>query len=66
MGDHIDPPTGAMWAIIAICFTLIGAILTAGILSVEQRGSVLAAIVAVLGAIAVWGRRRRRPPGDDD
>jgi len=69
---NLNPASAALYAIIAICLVLVGAILTQGILSVEQRGSVLAAIVAVLGGIAIWDRRRSkrkkppRRPGDDD
>jgi uncharacterized membrane protein YfcA len=68
---NLDPASAALYAIIAICLVLVGAILTQGILSIEQRSSVLAAIVAVLGGIAIWSRRmkrKRKPrkPGDSD
>ena len=68
MRDHIDPATGALWAIIAVALLVIGGTLTTSgdVLSAEQRGSVIAASVAVLGAVALWGRRKPPPPSSDD
>ena len=40
----------ALWALIAICLVLIGAILTPGTVAVDQRAAILAAIAAVLFA----------------
>ena len=59
---HLDPQSAALYALIAICFVLIGAILTPGTVSVDQRAAILAAIAAVLFTIA-WRRTRRH---DDD
>jgi hypothetical protein len=55
---RLDPHEAAYWAIIAICLVLIGALITPGTLSVEQRGPVLAGIITVLLAIG-WRVRRR-------
>jgi hypothetical protein len=54
-----DTATLAYLAVIAICLVLIGALLTAGPLSVEQRGTVLGAI---FGALAFVGWRSRKGP----
>ena len=53
----MTPADGALWAIVAICFVLVGAILTLGPVSVEQRAAVLAAIFGALLAVAY--RRRK-------
>lgn len=53
----LDPQTAALYALIAICLVLVGALITPGTLSVDQRGPVLGGIVAVLFTIA-WRRRR--------
>jgi hypothetical protein len=55
---NLDPASAALYALVAICLVLVGAILTAGVLSIAERGSVLAAIAATL-AFVVW--RGRRP-----
>ncbi len=52
----------ALWALIAICLVLIGALLTPGEVGIVERGTVLAAIAAVLFAIG-WRVRHRK---DDD
>jgi hypothetical protein len=54
---NLDPPDAALWALIAICLVLVGALLTPGTVGVDERGVVLGGIVAVLFAIAI--RRRR-------
>jgi hypothetical protein len=54
---NLDPGSAALYAIVAICLVLLGAILTAGPVSIAERGSVLAAIAAILLAIAWRGRR---------
>jgi hypothetical protein len=60
---RLDPHEAALWCIVAISLVLIGALLTPGSLSIEQRGPVLAGIVTVL--LAIGWRVRRRPGGDD-
>jgi hypothetical protein len=52
----IDPRSAALYALIAICLVLIGALLTPGSVPLEQRGAVLGGIVVVLGAIG-WRMR---------
>jgi len=59
---HIDPESAALYALVAICLVLIGAILTPGTLSIEQRGPVLAGIVTVLFGVA-WRFRSRHGGG---
>lgn len=59
---RLDPHEAALWAIIAICFVLIGAILTPGAIGVAERSAVLVAIGTILLAI---GWRIRHPPGGD-
>lgn len=56
---NIDPHSAALYAIVGICLILVGALLTAGPLSVEQRGSVLGAIFAALAYVA-WRSTRHR------
>jgi uncharacterized membrane protein len=58
---NLDPHEAALWAIIAICFVLIGAILTPGTVGIDERGAILAAIAAVLLAVG-WRLRRRGDP----
>ena len=58
----LSPHEAALWAIIAICFVLIGAILTPGTVGIDERGAILAAIAAVL--LAVGWRLRRRGDGE--
>jgi hypothetical protein len=58
---HLDPASAALYALIAVCLVLIGAILTPGTVSVDQRAAILAAIAAVLFAIS---RLQRRSPDD--
>lgn len=56
-------------AIIGICLILIGALLTAGPVTIEQRGTVLGAIVATLFLVAYRARKRGYLPplgGRDD
>lgn len=50
---------GALWALVAICLVLIGALLTPGSVGIAERGTVLAGIVAVLFAIG-WRMRHRK------
>jgi hypothetical protein len=58
----LDPANAALYALIAICLIMIGALLTTGVVSVEQRAVVLAGVISVLFAIA-W-RTRHRHDGD--
>lgn len=62
-GVKLDPHDGALWALVAICLVLIGALLTPGQIGVNERGAVLAGIAAVLFAV---GLRIRRGRGDSD
>lgn len=55
----IDPADAALYAIIATCLVLVGAILTLGPVSVEQRAAVLTGIFAALALVA-W-RYRKHP-----
>jgi hypothetical protein len=57
----LDPHEAALWAIIAICLVLLGAILTPGSVGINERGALLGAMAAVLLAVG-WRIRRR---GDD-
>lgn len=50
----------AYLAVIGICLTLVGALLTAGPVTVEQRGAVLSGILIVLFTVA-WRVRHRGP-----
>ena len=58
MKNHLDPEAAALYAIVAICLVLIGAIVTPGTLSVEQRGPVLAGVITALFGVA-WRWRKR-------
>lgn len=55
---NLDVHEAALWAIIAICLVLIGALLTPGQVGLDERSAVLAAIAAVLLAVG-WRIRRR-------
>jgi len=55
----LDPHDASLWAIIAICFVLIGALLTPGEVGIVERGTVLVGIASVLLAIG-WRIRHRR------
>ena len=56
---RLDPASAALYALIAICLVLIGAIVTPGQVGLDERGAILAAIAGVLFAI---GWRIRRGP----
>jgi uncharacterized membrane protein len=56
---RLDPHDAALWALIAISLVLLGAILTPGAVTVDQRAALLAAIAATLLAIG-WRVRHRR------
>jgi hypothetical protein len=58
----LDPHEGALWALVAICLVLVGAIITPGQVGIDERGAILAAIAAVLLAIG-WRIRRRNGNG---
>ena len=61
----LDPESAALYAIIGICLVLIGAILTPGAISVEQRGAVLAGIITVLLGVSWRARRINRHHRDE-
>jgi hypothetical protein len=65
MPSDLDPTEAALWAVIAICLVLIGAILTPGPVGINERGALLSAIGGVLLAIG-WRARRRRSERPDD
>lgn len=56
---NLNVHEAALWAIVAICLVLVGAILTPGTVGIDERGAILAAIAAVLLAIG-WRIRRNR------
>lgn len=56
---NLNPSEGALWAIIAICLVLIGALLTPGQVGINERGALLGAIAAVLFAVGLRIRRNR-------
>jgi hypothetical protein len=60
MQGHLNPGEAAYFAIVAMTLVLLGAILTAGPLSVEARGTVLGGIFAVLGYVGWRWRRQHR------
>ena len=60
----LDPKSAALYALIAICLVLVGALLTPGTVGVDERGVVLAGIVTVLLLIGL--RIRIRRGGDAD
>jgi len=55
----LDPKSAALYALIAICLVLVGALLTPGQVGVDERGVVLAGIVGVLLLIGLRIRLRR-------
>jgi hypothetical protein len=60
----LDPKSAALYALVAICLVLVGALLTPGTVGVDERGVVLAGIVTVLLLIG-YGFRIRRGGGGD-
>jgi hypothetical protein len=54
----LDPASAALYALVAICLVLIGAILTPGSVGINERGALLGGIAAILLAIA-WRARRK-------
>ena len=56
---NMDPALAARYAIVATCLILIGAILTAGALSIEQRGGAMVTVFAILAGVA-WRFRIER------
>jgi hypothetical protein len=58
---RLDPSSAALYALVAVCLVLIGAILTPGSVGINERGALLGAIAAVLFAIG-WRARRDPPP----
>jgi len=59
----LDPANAALYALIAICLVMVGAILTAGALGIAERGTVLAGAIVVLTSIAWRVRRGHDDPG---
>jgi hypothetical protein len=57
--NRLDPESAALYAVVGICLVLIGAVLTPGAVSIEQRGAILAGIITALFGVA-W-RWRKRP-----
>jgi hypothetical protein len=57
----LDPASAALYAIIAICLVLIGAILTPGSVGINERGALLGAIAGIL--LVIGWRIKRRPGG---
>jgi hypothetical protein len=62
--DRLDPQSAAQYAIIAVALIMIGALLTTGVVSIEQRAVVLGGVFTALFAIA-WRKKRKGPPTDD-
>jgi len=56
---NLNVADAALWALIAICLVLIGALITPGTVGLAERGTVLAGIVATLFAIG-WRVRKRK------
>jgi hypothetical protein len=56
--NHLDPEAAALYALIAISLVIIGALITPGTLSAEQKGPVLAGVFTVLFGVA-WRWRKR-------
>jgi hypothetical protein len=64
----IDIEAVAYLAIVGLCLVLMGAILTAGPVTIEQRGTVLGGVVVTLFTVA-WRARHRGyigPPREPD
>jgi hypothetical protein len=59
----LDPHEAALWALIAICLVLLGAILTPGSVGINERGALLGAMAGILLAIG-WRVRRTRNKDD--
>jgi hypothetical protein len=49
---RLDPGSAALYALVAICLVLIGALLTPGSVGLNERGAVLGGIVVVLFTVA--------------
>lgn len=64
---QIDPSAAALYALVAVCFVALGAVLTGSTdsFSIAERGTVLGGIVAVLAGIAYLGRRRNGGNGGE-
>jgi hypothetical protein len=58
---RLNAHDAALWAVIAICLVLVGAILTPGTVGIDERGAVLAAIAAILLGIG-WRIRKGSDP----
>lgn len=60
---NLDPSSAAQYALIAVSLVMVGALLTTGVVSIEQRAVVLSGIIVVLGSIA-YRRRSHRNGGE--
>jgi putative Mn2+ efflux pump MntP len=60
---RLDPGSAALYALIAICLVLIGALITPGTVGLNERGAVLGGIVVVLFTVARLFHRRHN--GDE-
>jgi hypothetical protein len=61
---NLDPKSAALYAIVAICLVMIGALLTPGAVSIDQRAAVLAGIIGVLLLVGLRFRVRRDDGGE--
>ena len=61
----LDPKSAALYALIAICLVLIGAILTPGTVNVDQRAILLGGIATVLLVVGFGFRMRRGGDGGE-
>jgi hypothetical protein len=63
---RLDPASAALYALIAICLVAVGAVLTGSLdqFTLAERGTVMTAIVGVLGVIAWRGTKRGTGGGE--
>ena len=54
---RLGPREAAQYAIVSAALVLLGIAVAAPDVPTEQRGTVVAGVFAVLGAVAWWGRR---------
>lgn len=59
MPDPLEPQGAALYALVGMVLVAFGAILATSAMTLEQRGTAFASLVAVLGLVA-W-RARRAP-----
>ena len=63
---HLDARDAALFAIVALALVVVGAVLVAPGLTLDQRASVLAGSFVALSTVAWRGRRLARRRDDDD